>query len=584
MKTPARPPRSLPMPLWLQGAVELALVAAVSYLAVVLLLAAVWYTNGFDNSTILGATSVAGHMWLLVHGVPLSMNIPEQGTFLAVTGTMSLMPLGLTLIPLLLCYRSGRRLARASYEGQFFQPLTGGLLAYALVSLGISVFSASSYFSTAPVAAALTPLWVALLGVLAGGYAESRSLAAMIGVNAADWVKRFSQYSRWAGSYAWALVRAATISVLALIAGGALLLALTLFWHWDSVLSLYQSLHAGAVGGTALTLLQLGLILNFVVFAMAWSTGAGFALGTGTSVDLTGTDVGVMPALPILGALPHAFYPLGLLALAVPLAAGAVGGWWFFREGENHLDEWFALKIRFRWISWPLSTLCFALLSLLPVFLLTAFLGWVSNGSLGLGRFTDIGPHPLLFGLYAAVLLAVGAVLGLGLAHLLVRDTSGELDRFADSSPAARRAARKQAKQERKAARAKKRRAGSSPSETAVSETEDPATSETETETESEPGVAALALSRILAEPDPKEATEDTAENPAEEEAEDGAKTSEDTEAESAAETSQASETEPADPLDAGEETAEETEEVEVEEPKKIFRPVIKRPKSRRNR
>lgn len=51
------------MPLWLQGAVELALVAALSYLAVVLLLAAVWYTNGFDNSTFAGATSVAGHTW-----------------------------------------------------------------------------------------------------------------------------------------------------------------------------------------------------------------------------------------------------------------------------------------------------------------------------------------------------------------------------------------------------------------------------------------------------------------------------------------------------------------------------------------
>ena len=38
MNTTAHPKRSLPMPLWLQGSVELALVALASYLTVVLLL------------------------------------------------------------------------------------------------------------------------------------------------------------------------------------------------------------------------------------------------------------------------------------------------------------------------------------------------------------------------------------------------------------------------------------------------------------------------------------------------------------------------------------------------------------------
>ncbi|MGV3016528.1 cell division protein PerM [Rothia sp. 88186D007BW] len=435
MNTTAHPKRSLPMPLWLQGSVELALVALASYLTVVLLLAAIWYTNGFNSGTLAAAISAAGHIWLLIHGVPLNMNIPEQGVFSAVTGTMSLVPLGLTLIPLALCYRAGRRLARASYEGQFWQPLAGGLTAYALVGAGVSLLSTNDFFSTSPTRAALVPLWVAALGILLGGYAESRSLAAMIGVNAADWVKKFSQYSRWAGSYAWALLRAALVSSLAFLAGGALLLALTLFWHWAEVVTLYQSLRAGAVGDLALTLLQLGLLVNLVVYAMAWSSGAGFALGEGTSVDLTGTNVGVMPSLPVLGALPHATEPWGYLALAVPLAAGALGGWWFFREGENHYDEWLSLKIRYRWLSWTLSTLGLAVLTLVPTFLLIALLGWAANGSLGLGRFTAIGPHPLIFGAYSALLLALGTMLGLALAHLLVRDTSGELERFAQTKP-----------------------------------------------------------------------------------------------------------------------------------------------------
>ena len=585
MNTTAHPKRSLPMPLWLQGSVELALVALASYLTVVLLLVAVWYTNGFSSSgTLAGAVSAAGHLWLLVHGVPLNMNIPEQGVFSAVTGTMSLVPLGLTLIPLALCYRSGRRLARASYEGQFWQPLVGGLLAYALVGAGVSLLSTNDFFSTSPVLAALVPLWVAALGIVLGGYAESCSLAAMIGVNAADWVKKFSQYSRWAGSYVWALLRAALVSVLGFVAGGALLLAITLFWHWDDVVSLYQTLHAGAVGGLALTLLQLGLLVNLVVYSMAWSSGAGFALGTGTSVDLTGTNVGVMPSLPVLGALPHASEPWGYLALTVPLSAGALGGWWFFREGENHFDEWLSLKIRFRWLSWPLSTLGLAVLTLLPTFLLTTLLGWAANGSLGLGRFTAIGPHPLTFGAFSAVLLAAGTMLGLGLAHLLVRDTSGELERFAQAKPTReqKRAARAEAKAQKAAARAERKaeKAGSDRSDAAqpdAAEQVDAETGELESQdaggktpaeggsvaASSEKGAAALALARIMAD---REQTQPAESDEAAPEAEEVAPENE-------AEEPAASEAE-----------AETVPETEAEEPAVPFRPVVKRPKSLRAR
>lgn len=587
MNTTAHPKRSFPMPLWLQGSVELALVVLTSYLTVVLLLVAVWYTNGFNSSgTLAGAVSVAGHLWLLVHGVPLNMNIPEQGVFSAVTGTMSLVPLGLTLIPLALCYRSGRRLARASYEGQFWQPLAGGLLAYAVVGAGVSLLSTNDFFSTSPVLAALVPLWVAALGIILGGYAESRSLTAMIGVNAADWVKKFSQYSRWAGSYVWALLRAALVSVLAFVAGGSLLLMVTLFWHWDDVVSLYQTLHAGAVGGLALTLLQLGLLVNLVVYSMAWSSGAGFALGTGTSVDLTGTNVGVMPSLPVLGALPHASEPWGYLALAVPLAAGALGGWWFFREGENHFDEWLSLKIRFRWLSWPLSTLGLAVLTLLPTFLLTTLLGWAANGSLGLGRFTAIGPHPLIFGAFSAVLLAAGTMLGLGLAHLLVRDTSGELERFAQAKPTReqKRAARAEAKAQKAAARAQRKAGKAGPDQLDAAQPDaaeqvDAESGELESQdagdktpaeggsvaASSEKGAAALALARILADreqtqsAESDEAASETEEVAPEKEAEDTASGEAEAESEAAPET-------------------------EAEEPAVPFRPVVKRPKSLRAR
>ena len=46
MNTSAFPQTTLPMPLWLQGLVELGLKALGSYLTVLLLLLAIWYTRG----------------------------------------------------------------------------------------------------------------------------------------------------------------------------------------------------------------------------------------------------------------------------------------------------------------------------------------------------------------------------------------------------------------------------------------------------------------------------------------------------------------------------------------------------------
>ncbi|MDO4917145.1 MAG: DUF6350 family protein [Rothia sp. (in: high G+C Gram-positive bacteria)] len=454
MKTTKAPTkaRTLPMPLWLQGVIELLITAAVSIVAVLVLLTAVWFAGGFDDRDLLGVARLSSQIWLLIHGVPLHLEIPEHGTFAAISGTISLIPLGLTLIPLALCFRAGRRLAQASYEGQFWVPTVAGTITYSLVSLALSLFSTTAAVSTHPIAAALTPVWVVLLGLIGGGWYESRSLARMIGVNAAEWVSHFSQYSRWAGSYVWAVLRSSLVAVLALVAGGALLFVATIFYNWNDILAVYQMLGAGGVGDTAVTLLELGIVPNFVVWAMAWSTGAGFSIGEGTVANLAQTNVGAMPALPVLGALPNPIEPWSYLALIVPIAAGICAGWWFFRAGENHFDEWLSLKIRFRWISSVLSTLALALFIAIPAGIITALIGWFAHGSLGLGRFTIVGPAPLLFGALAAAWIAVGVILGSILAPLVEPDTSKELDRFAQDSAADRRARRRENRRAKKAA------------------------------------------------------------------------------------------------------------------------------------
>ena len=422
---------SMPMPLWLQGVVELILTALMSGVLVVAAMAAVWATNGFGGTEFSSVAAMSAHLWLLIHGVPLDLS----AVFGASAGTMTLVPLGLSILPLLFCYRSGRRLARASYEGEFLIPVLSGSVTYALICSAVYGWASPSPKPLQVLNAALVPLGIVVVGLMWGGYREARSLSRMVGVDTAEQISQMSQYSRWAGSYAWAVVRAAVVAAVAFVGLGALLLALGILGGWSQVVATYQELHAGPVGDTAVTLLQLGFLPNLVIYAMAWSTGAGFAFGAGTSIGLTSSNAGSLPMLPILGAVPESLGSAGLLGLLVPVAAGAIAGWWFLREGEDHLDEWVALKVPFRPLSALLSSLALGVLTGLLTSLAALWLGWISYGSLGVGRFTEVGAEPLSFAGHTALWVGLGVALGNLLSRALVPDSSRDLPRFADERP-----------------------------------------------------------------------------------------------------------------------------------------------------
>ncbi|WP_314359828.1 DUF6350 family protein [Rothia mucilaginosa] len=422
---------SMPMPLWLQGVVELIVTALFSALAVFAAMSAVWATKGFGDMEFSSVAAMSAHLWLLIHGVPLDL----AAAFGASAGTMTLVPLGLSILPLLLCYRSGRRLARASYEGEFLIPVLSGSVTYALISSAMYGWASPHPQPLQALNAALVPLGIVVAGLMWGGYREARSLSRMVGVDTAEQISQMSQYSRWAGSYAWAVVRAAVVAFVALVGLGAVLLGIGILAGWSQIVATYQELHAGAVGDTAVTLLQLGFLPNLVIYAIAWSTGAGFSFGAGTSVGLTSSDVGTLPMLPILGAVPESMGTFGLVGLLVPLGAGAIAGWWFLREGEDHLDEWVALKVPFR----PLSALISAVVLGVMTGIMTSFgalwLGWISYGSLGIGRFTEVGAEPLTFAAHTALTVGAGVTFGMLLSRALVPDSSRELPRFADERP-----------------------------------------------------------------------------------------------------------------------------------------------------
>ncbi len=401
------------MPLWLQGALESAQAAVISALVVVAPIVMVWATAGFQHDGFDVLARLAGQAWLLIHGVPLLLDTAGAGSAAQPeSGTLSLIPLGLALIPFLLAWRAGRRLARASYTDQLWQALLGSWLAYAGFGIATGFVCRTADVGISLWAAAFIPLVPFGLGMVVGARREAGSWSRLIGVDAVAWLSRTSQHSRWAGSYLGSAIKAGSVALMASLAMSAALLAVDLFIHWNLVVAVYEGLDAGAMGGGVLTIVQLGFLPNLVVFALAWISGAGFALGVGSLAGPLGTAVGPLPSVPVFAALPAGSLDFGFVALVVPALAGALAGWWFLREGENHFDEWLSIKIRARWFTAAASTLVLGAVIGSVAGLLAAGLAWLARGSAGIGRLTEIGPDPLRTALFVAAEVGIGVVIG----------------------------------------------------------------------------------------------------------------------------------------------------------------------------
>ena len=399
------PMRKLPTPpLWLFGLFE----AVQAVLATALLVAAPVLGAGlarrggdFDPQS---TSELAAQMWLMIHAAPL--NLTENGE----SGWIHLVPLGFTLVPFMLAWRAGRRLAQGAYPVQLWQGLIAFTLAYAGAAVGIAYFGVNDPGTMVWAGAAGAVLTG--LGSLSGCYAEARSATRMIGVDLESRVEELSQRLKWAGAYGWAVLRGGTAAAVAAVGLSALLLAGWVGWRWMDVVNSYQELDAGIFGGAGLTLLHLGLAPNLVLWALAYSTGAGFNLGSGSPVGPWGTDLGAVPAVPVLAALPDQVYEYSWAVLVLPVLAGVAAGWWLMREGENHFDDWCQLRLKLRPLSLTVSTLTLgALTGVVAGGLLIGPL-WLSHISLGMGQLNDVGPHAALSALMLAAWVALGTVIG----------------------------------------------------------------------------------------------------------------------------------------------------------------------------
>lgn len=111
---------------------------------------------------------------------------------------------------------------------------------------------------------------------------------------------------------------------------GALVVLLAVAAHWGQVRAVHDGLHAGGAGGVLVSLLQVAAWPNLAIWAVSFLVGPGFAVVDGASVTWSGAQSGVLPLVPVFGALPQpqSFGWFMVLVVLVPVACGAVIGRW----------------------------------------------------------------------------------------------------------------------------------------------------------------------------------------------------------------------------------------------------------------
>ncbi|GAA4939468.1 hypothetical protein HD597_009101 [Nonomuraea thailandensis] len=354
-----------------------------------------------------GVFRTAAQLWLAAH----------HAGFAIPGGRVGLLPLGLMILPAVLLYRAGRWMARdadlrlrlparlpknspkeqagARRRAQLVLVVQAGVslaAPYALLA-GLIALVTSNEITQPFIGEALLSHFV--LAFLAGSLATAR----MIG----PWRVML----RLLPERVRALTVGTAVATALLLVAGFVLVLIAFVLNFDQVEELSGVLSPGFVGGVLLALLQLLYLLNAVVWAFSYIAGPGFAIGADTLVAPTGVQLGTVPSLPLLGALPESGpVPAWMMAVvAVPFAAGAVAGVMVARISPSPSYE-----------AAPL----WGFLTGVTTGLVAGLLAALSGGPIGGGRLATVGPSPWEVALSVALEAGVAAGISAGVTNLLL--------------------------------------------------------------------------------------------------------------------------------------------------------------------
>jgi hypothetical protein len=341
-------------------------------------------------------------IWLLGNGGDLYVTLDQvTATSLGFPGAgtpflLSIAPLGFALLTALFGVRAGRRI------GETPHPIVGTVAAlgvFSALALGLTLSALYPLVRPSIWQGVLLPTVCFALGI-ALGFGRTRDASEGSAARMSAMLRRLPAHLLEVAGLG---LRGGAAAAAGVVAVAAVAVALLMLTHYADLIALYESAHAGVLGGISLTIAQIAFLPNLVVWAASWLVGPGFAIGTGSAVSPLGTSLGPLPAIPILGGLPTGDLAFGFLGLMVPVLVGFFAG---LAIRPRVLGEIGAAP-RGRWL----------LLAGVGIGVaggvVLGLLAWASAGAAGPGRLVEVGPSPWLVGLFAALEIGIAAIVGL---------------------------------------------------------------------------------------------------------------------------------------------------------------------------
>ncbi|MCW5954414.1 MAG: hypothetical protein KIT69_19355, partial [Propionibacteriaceae bacterium] len=355
---------------------------------------------------------VAGVAWFTASAIPLpdvlafcaGFWLLAHGGGVEIAGSaVTLMPLGLTLTGAMLAMTVGRFAA-----GQAWLARPGAQRVSDRLRLAAQVAGLTGLGYTA-IAVALG-VTVGDWGALAAPGAGALGIAAVAGFAGALRGRALRPDDLLPGWLADAL-RGGAAGFLALLAVGAIVLGLAMLLGAERVAAIEDGLRLDGAGFFVWAVLALAYLPTVLLWGSAWALGGGITVGTGSLVTISGTKLGMLPAIPLLGGLP----PAGLTPdftiawLGSGVVAGLLAG--MVAVGRPGADP--------RGLPAAGRAVAVALIAGLVTTGLLLAAAWASIGSLGALRLVDLGPRLLELALIAGPMIGLAALFG-GLGRWLV--------------------------------------------------------------------------------------------------------------------------------------------------------------------
>ncbi len=228
-----------------------------------------WATAGSTSGSTSDPIRAALWLWLGAHLSPF--NISGE----AITGYLSLLPLGALLLPVLAIRIGYRRSVERVGDGKSTR--TYFLLWYLIIYCGLALIAGNAQASIDWKRGPITVLAILVLAIFSLKAGKALQLPFYL--------------------------------FLIMLGIAGLLFTTALAMNFETAKNLTVVLQPGIIGGALLLLLQLAYLPNIFIATLSYIFGAGIFLGTNTEISPLTFSLREIPAIPVLAALPAGEIP-----------------------------------------------------------------------------------------------------------------------------------------------------------------------------------------------------------------------------------------------------------------------------------